>query len=154
MLSCVMPIDPVMKGPETEPMQFLKSTFPALCIAAVSMNASAEAEPKPSFNCAKAGAPIEVAICSDARLAASAPHRLWYALQGKAVAQHRWHRQPACLICIGRKSSMRIVVIPIAGCSIGFRARARFRLARTGWSNAIEVQHGVRLRPCSLPSQE
>ncbi len=52
-------------------MQFLKSTFPALCIAAVSMNASAEAEPKPSFNCAKARTPIEVAICSDARLAAS-----------------------------------------------------------------------------------
>lgn len=52
-------------------MQLIKSTLAALCLALVGVNATAEAKPKPSFDCAKARAPIEVAICSDSSLAAS-----------------------------------------------------------------------------------
>lgn len=52
-------------------MQLIKLILATFCLALIGMNATAEAKPRPSFNCAKARAPIEVAICSDSRLAAS-----------------------------------------------------------------------------------
>lgn len=141
----------------------MKPVFALLLSILVGQSATAEAAPKPSFHCAKARAPIERAICSDSRLAASDAematlYKLNRSALGQAVgaqgrkalkdSQRRWLRARLLVCGMRSKGKWRRNAKDIACLRAMYTARLADLSARVSKTNAT-LPDGV----CSIKGQ-